>query len=570
MLQPARDVDVSDEDDAGSDVEGDIRDLGRGVLARPAEIRRITSTVTDGKTRQQLIGNDGNIVSSHLATEQSRPTNRESAKKRKKVRKWDEIVLEPMSSVQQSSECEPFSVQDFRRINATPVDIFRTIFDDELVDRICRETAIYAMQKGSQIQVCHEDVYKYIAVLLLSGYCRVPHRDMYWEQRPDTHNLLVSNAMKRGPFRELHRFLHFNDNSHIDNTDRVYKVRTVIQHLNEKFQEMIKPLGKKISIDEAMEPYFGKHYMKQFIRGKPIRYGFKFWCLCTPGGYLIKFHPYVGANETREPGQTLGASVVQRLCSGFIPHESIIFIDNFFSSIGLLESLKDEQIYVIGTIRSDRIEKAPLENLQKRERGSYHALREKDSGVTLVRWNDNSQVTVATNLNEDQVKGLTTCKRWSRVKKDKVSLPMPILVKDYNKYMGGVDLFDRLRGLYRTRIRNKRWYYPIFRFCLNGAVVNAWLLYRHLDKEMSLVEFTRRIVIAVLSTPAIEKPRGVRPKNYKQVLHEVRYDNTGHLVNSTKKQRKCAQCKKCTTFECIKCNVGLHPKACFVLYHTKR
>ncbi|CAI6371246.1 unnamed protein product [Macrosiphum euphorbiae] len=29
------------------------------------------------------------------------------------------------------------------------------------------------------------------------------------------------------------------------------------------------------SIDESMVPYFGRHGCKQFIRGKPIRFGFK-------------------------------------------------------------------------------------------------------------------------------------------------------------------------------------------------------------------------------------------------------------------------------------------------------
>ena len=158
------------------------------------------------------------------------------------------------------------------------------------------------MQKGSQIQVSHEHIYKY----MLFYYCQVTVVFL-----PDTQNALVVAAMKRGRFRELHRFLHFNDNSQMNNTDRVFKVHPVIQHLNESFQELIKPLGRKFSNDEAMEPYYGHHYMKQFIRGKPIRYGFKFWCMCTPGGYLIKFDPYEGANQNKEVGQTLGASLVQ-------------------------------------------------------------------------------------------------------------------------------------------------------------------------------------------------------------------------------------------------------------------
>lgn len=63
----------------------------------------------------------------------------------------------------------------------------------------------------------------------------------------------------------------------IDLNDKIYKVKPLIKHLNNKFCECIKPLGEYFAINEAMEPYYRHHSMKQFIRGKPIRYNFKFW-----------------------------------------------------------------------------------------------------------------------------------------------------------------------------------------------------------------------------------------------------------------------------------------------------
>ncbi|KAJ8912152.1 hypothetical protein NQ315_006116 [Exocentrus adspersus] len=37
-----------------------------------------------------------------------------------------------------------------------------------------------------------------------------------------------------------------------------------------------------------MIPYYGKHYAKQYIKGKPIRFGFKNWALCTSNGCYIE------------------------------------------------------------------------------------------------------------------------------------------------------------------------------------------------------------------------------------------------------------------------------------------
>ena len=52
---------------------------------------------------------------------------------------------------------------------------------------------------------------------------------------------------------------------------------------------------KDLSIDEQMVPYFGRHSVKMFIRGKPIRFGFKNWVLASSDGYPYKLGTYTGA-----------------------------------------------------------------------------------------------------------------------------------------------------------------------------------------------------------------------------------------------------------------------------------
>ena len=74
-----------------------------------------------------------------------------------------------------------------------------------------------------------------------------------------------------------------------------------------------------------MEPNYGHHSMKQYIIGKPIRSGFKLWCLTTPEGYIIKIHPYIGGGD-KIPGKTVGSSMTEKLCLGFVPEGSSIYI----------------------------------------------------------------------------------------------------------------------------------------------------------------------------------------------------------------------------------------------------
>ena len=94
-----------------------------------------------------------------------------------------------------------------------------------------------------------------------------------------------------------------------------------------------------------MEPYYGHHLMKQFIREKPIRYGFKFWCLPRPEGYTVKFHPCTGSNKTL--GKSLGESVAENLCFDFVPNGSCIYMNNYFTSIPLMDNLSKNGLYCV-------------------------------------------------------------------------------------------------------------------------------------------------------------------------------------------------------------------------------
>ena len=190
-------------------------------------------------------------------------------------------------------------------------------------------------------------------------------------------------------------------------------MRPLLNHLNSCFFPFFQPLTKTYSLDEAMEPYYGHHSMKQFISGKPIRYGFKLWCLTSPQGYLVKFFPYTGSDKIL--GKPVGVSVTEKLCIGFIPQGSCIYMDNYFTSLSLMDTLTQENLFAIGTIRSDRVEKAPLQDLRKSSCGSFCSLTESQGNILLVRWNDNSQVTLITNLRTDDVFQVGSCKRWKRI-----------------------------------------------------------------------------------------------------------------------------------------------------------
>ena len=95
-----------------------------------------------------------------------------------------------------------------------------------------------------------------------------------------------------------------------------------------------------------MVSYFGRHSCKLFIRGKPIRFGYKILSLCSTGGR--PYHLNIYASKDGNNSVQLGSRVVSKMVdvmkehSDPINHE--ICFDNFFKIYDLLANLADENL----------------------------------------------------------------------------------------------------------------------------------------------------------------------------------------------------------------------------------
>lgn len=399
---------------------------------------------------------------------------------------------------------------------------------------------------------------------------------MYWELAEDVHNNAVAKAMSRNRFDDLMKYLHFCENSKIDKNDKFAKIRPVMSMLNERWLQYF-PGDAYLSVDESMVPYFGRYGAKQHIHGKPIRFGYKIWILATRLGYAVQGEPYQGKGTgSTNPEIGVGGSVVLDLIAE-LPQDRkySLFFDNFFTSFRLLEELKKRGIDGTGTVRKDRVEKAPLVDpkvLQKKARGSYQQVTDKVTNVTLVRYNDNSVFTIASTSSGVNPTG--KAKRWSNAEKKHVLIDQPSCVTLYNTNMGGVDRLDENVASYRINIRNKKWYWPMIAYLLNVSMNNAWLLYRMTtrgaEEKLDLLGFTRYVVRTYLATCSIERSSAGRSSLSvsSRVLPEIRFDGISHNLVTVEKQLRCGQCKKATRKKCKKCNVGCHI-LCAESFHKK-
>ena len=94
--------------------------------------------------------------------------------------------------------------------------------------------------------------------------------------------------------------------------DRFFKVRPLLEHLNQANED--KEKEEFYSFDEIMVPYYGRHGDKQYTRGKPVRFGFKLWAICTSDGFLYHAEPCCGSHtKVTDIGFGLGGNVVLQM-----------------------------------------------------------------------------------------------------------------------------------------------------------------------------------------------------------------------------------------------------------------
>ena len=175
---------------------------------------------------------------------------------------------------------------------------------------------------------------------------------------------LISRSVLRKRFENIKKLIHFADNNNLPAGDNLAEIRPLQDRVNASLQQF-GVFAKDLAIDEQMVPYFGWHFAKMFVRGKPIRFGYKSWVLTSSHGYPYKFDTYTGACDTKDSSKPLRSQVVSALVSIVEnPACYCVYFDNCFTSYFLLQDLHEKNFRALGTIRKDRTIKHPF-NHQK-------------------------------------------------------------------------------------------------------------------------------------------------------------------------------------------------------------
>jgi DNA excision repair protein ERCC-6 len=136
------------------------------------------------------------------------------------VRKWKKADLTAQPVAGRVTEPPNNFFTEMR----TATEILKLFLDDEVIELIVMYSNLYAASKDVSLGLTSSEFKCFLGIIFLSGYVSVSRRRMFWEQRTDAHNVLVSAAMRHDRFETIFYNFHVADNANLDPMDKFSKL----------------------------------------------------------------------------------------------------------------------------------------------------------------------------------------------------------------------------------------------------------------------------------------------------------------------------------------------------------
>jgi len=381
-----------------------------------------------------------------------------------------------------------------------PIDYFDLLVSDDFYNFIVEETNLYAVEvlslSSDKSRITHwkdlttAELKVFLGLLYHTGTIRLNKLEDYWKQ-DDLFNIpCFKKHMSRNRFLLILRVLHFSHDA-VDPNDRLFKIKSIVEYFNNKMDEVYYP-GKNLSIDESMILWRGRLIFRQYIQGKRHKFGIKLYMLAEPNGLNLKTMIYTGQklSQLEQPhSNSHTENVVINLMEGKLFKGHSLYMDNYYNSVNLAQTLISKNTYCTSTLRSNR-KKNPSDIVKKKFKKGENIPKYSYNGICVFKWKDKRDVLgISTEWTADMVD--TQNKRGDKKKK-----PLPII--KYNDYMSGVDRQDQLLSYYPCERKTLRWYKKVGIHILQQLLLNSYLLYCQNERKIPFYNFRLNIIRSLL------------------------------------------------------------------------
>ena len=158
----------------------------------------------------------------------------------------------------------------------TPYETWSSINNiDAMFDYLVDQTQLYDTRDKANhnFYLTRSDIYQFIGICLFCGYRKVPKKMDYWSSQIDFHVPFIANAMTRNIYLQIKQYLHDAGNRNLVEGCKVAKIKPLYDVFNVPLKQF-GTLHEKLSVDESMVPYKALHSIRQYMKSKPINFGY--------------------------------------------------------------------------------------------------------------------------------------------------------------------------------------------------------------------------------------------------------------------------------------------------------
>ena len=313
-----------------------------------------------------------------------------------------------------------------------------------------------------------------------------PSLKSYWAE--DSKSPFIARLFpSRDRFLQLYRSFYIAEGVR-DLNDPIWHVRPLVDSFTKSFPLHHTP-GSTMVFDDSLVFCKARSIMKQYIRDKPHRWGYRIWCLVS-NGYLQQFSVYLG-RKGKKKGET-ATDAVLRLMIPYYRMNRLVIMNNEFCSPFVCQTLLENSTFVLGTVRPNRDEfpSSLVDESSNLSRGQW-SFRQNEKIVAYVFVDHKPVYFLSTYYYPSQ---LDTLERRGK-KGQKLLFKVPKAVTAYNSFRSGVDTMDQLQSYYSTGRKNRRWWPRLAWWLLDMCILNAHRLNEiKKNEKMSVLEFREALM----------------------------------------------------------------------------
>ncbi|CAH2250703.1 jg13640 [Pararge aegeria aegeria] len=358
-----------------------------------------------------------------------------------------------------------------------PIDYFNQLFTKDFFETLVMSTNMHANAVSLERNTAQDhisrwvdtdvaEVKTFLALLFHIGHIKAYSCNIYWSSSL-MFDQPFTKFMSQERFSIIMRYLCYT-NEDVFSNETVFSTQPIIDYFNKRMNELVVPV-RYLTIDESLD--------LTRIKGKRDKHGIKLHALTDANGICMKIHMHSRVLDPAFSRRDQYGEVAMLLLENYLNKGYTVFVDRYYSSIEIAESLIVKSTYLTGLLRANRFRNLSLTKTSKVSMGSC-PYKYNERQFCVANFNDEKHVLISTQHFDVEIRH----RRRGTVLK-------PRMVVEYKKHMNALARKNQQLSYFSYYPETLHWYKKILVHIMQLLLQNAYNIYKAADKANKKKDF---------------------------------------------------------------------------------